>query len=174
MINKLMELKEKIDVLYMVKTNPERVMIFNIKSFLKTFFCWCSIKSTSSLQQSLRLRSIPPKSLNWQAMEQGLTLVVVVCLLVYFIYFWQPVLGLYCYDKTSWSKKLGWERVYFSLSVLIPVHPERKSGQDLEARTEAETGWLLMSFSACFLNKPQDHLPGMTSPTVGWALPYQH
>lgn len=30
---------EKIDVLYMVKTNPERVMIFNIKSFLKTFFC---------------------------------------------------------------------------------------------------------------------------------------
>lgn len=86
---------------------------------------------------------------------------------VLFFCFWQPVLGFYCCDKTRRSKQLGEGRVCFSWYVLITSHPERKPGQELEARTEAETAeegcspnGLLMSFSVCFLNKLQVHLPG--------------
>ena len=51
-----------------------------------------------------------------------------------------------------------------------------KEGRDLEAGADAEAteGHCSLACSACFLIAPRTTSPGMTPPTMGWALPINH
>jgi hypothetical protein len=84
------------------------------------------------------------------------------------------VLGFLFLHKIMTKKQVGEERV-FSLHFHIAAHYQRKSGQELIQGRNLEGCYLLACFplpcSVCFLIEPRTTNPGITPPTMGWALP---